>query len=142
MSGHNVNYGAGNVDLGSGARMNDGYVVRGPGLQTATPIDSADSIAVTNFSNSWIRGTITIDTALCIDMIGNYSCAILFNLTLIKKNERAYRFGKERETISYALGKNVMANNLTWLGRMLNKILDFFEKDHSILTVHREGTLN
>lgn len=87
-------------------------------------------------------GRLFYNTALCIDMIGNYSCAILFNLTLIKKNERAYRFGKERETISYALGKNVMANNLTWLGRMLNKILDFFEKDHSILTVHREGTLN
>ena len=71
MSGHNVNYGAGNVDLGSGARMNDGYVVRGPKLQTATPIDSADSIAVTNFSNSWIRGTITIDPAFTATTTGN-----------------------------------------------------------------------
>lgn len=71
MSGHSIAYGAGNVDLGSGNRMNDGYVVRGPGLQTATPIGNADSIAVTNFSNNWIRGVITIDPAFTGTTTGN-----------------------------------------------------------------------
>lgn len=69
--GHSVNYGAGNVDLSAVSRMNDGYVVRGPGANIATPIDSADSIAVTNFSNSWVRGIITIDPAFTGTTTGN-----------------------------------------------------------------------
>lgn len=69
--GHSVNYGAGNVDLSSVSRMNDGYVVRGPGVQIATPIDSADSIAVTNVSTTWVRGIITIDPTYTGTTTGN-----------------------------------------------------------------------
>lgn len=75
--------------------------------------------------------------AFCLDKIGNYACAVLFNLTLIKSSEKAYRFGKEGESISYSLGKNLIADNLTIAGKCLNSILDFFEKDHSILTVKK-----
>lgn len=75
--------------------------------------------------------------AFCLDKIGNYACAVLFNLTLIKSSEKAYRFGKEGESISYSLGKNLIADNLTIAGKCLNSILDFFEKDHSILTVEK-----
>ena len=73
--------------------------------------------------------------AFCLDKIGNYACAILFNITLIKSSEKAYRFGKTGETISYCIGKNLLVDNLTIAGKALNSILDFFEKDHSILTV-------
>ena len=76
MAGHNVNYGAGNVDLGSTARMNDGYVVRGPGLQNAAPVDPADSVAVSNVSSTWIRGVITIDPAFTGTTTGNTAFAI------------------------------------------------------------------
>ena len=78
-------------------------------------------------------------TAFSIDKIGNYACAVLFNLTLLIKNESVYRFGKEGETISYALGKNYMSKNLNWLGRMLCRVLDLFEKDHVVKTIQREG---
>lgn len=76
-------------------------------------------------------------TAFCLDKIGNYACAVLFNLTLIKSSEKSYRFGKVGETISYSIGKNLIADNLTIAGKCLNSILDFFEKDHSILTVKK-----
>ncbi len=76
MAGHSVNYGAGNVNLSATSRMNDGYVVRGPGLQTAVPVDSADSIAVTNFSSSWVRGIITIDPAFFGTTTGNTSFVV------------------------------------------------------------------
>lgn len=76
MSGHSVNYGAGNVDLSAGVRMNDGIVVRGPGLQTAIPVGLADSVAVSNVSTSWVRGVITIAPAFTGTTTGNTSFAI------------------------------------------------------------------
>lgn len=76
MSGHSVNYGAGNVDLSSVSRMNDGYVVRGPGLQNAIPVDQADSIAVSNVSTTWVRGIITIDPAFTGTTTGNTAFVI------------------------------------------------------------------
>lgn len=73
--------------------------------------------------------------AISIDIWGNFVMAPLFNVVLIKKNSSCYRFGKEGETISSSLGKNVVANNLTIIGKGLNKILDIFEKDHSIKSI-------
>lgn len=77
--------------------------------------------------------------AVSIDKVGNYACAVLFNLTLIIKNEKAYRFGKEGQTISSALGHNVLSNNLSKLGILLNRLLNLFEKDHAIKAVNEEG---
>lgn len=76
MAGHSVNYGPGSVDLTSISRMNDGYVVRGPGAQTATPVNPADSIAVTNVSSTWVRGIITINPAYAGTTTGNTAFAI------------------------------------------------------------------
>ena len=73
--------------------------------------------------------------AISIDMIGNFACAILFNSFLLKKNESRYRFGKVGETISSALGKNVIEGNLSIVGVVLNGLLNLFEKDHSIKSI-------
>lgn len=73
--------------------------------------------------------------ALSIDIWSNFVMAPLFNMILLKRNSCYYRFGKEHETISSALGKNVLGNNLTIIGKGLNKLLDLFEKDHSIKAV-------
>jgi|SRR5690606_12591199 len=70
--------------------------------------------------------------ALTIDILGNYVCAVLFNAILIKKNASMYHFGKQNETISYALGKNLIANNLTIFGKILCAILDYIDKDHCL----------
>ena len=68
--------------------------------------------------------------AVSLDVLGNFVCAILFNLTLIKKNESAYRFGKQGETISSVLGKNQAADNLTNAGKILAKILNLIDNNH------------
>ena len=74
--GHSVNYGAGNMDLSAGNRVNDGYTVRGPGVQNAIPVDSVDSIAVSNVSSTWVRGIITIDPAFVGTTTGNTTFVI------------------------------------------------------------------
>lgn len=76
-----------------------------------------------------------INLALAIDVWANFVMAPMFNMLLLKRNKSCYRFGKVGETISSSLGKNVLANNLSFLGRALNKLLDFFEKDHSIKSI-------
>lgn len=76
-----------------------------------------------------------INIALSLDVFGNYACSVLFNRVLIKSNTKAYRFGKEGETISSALGKNVIANNLTFLGKCLNSFLNFLDANHSIKSI-------
>lgn len=79
--------------------------------------------------------------ALSVDKLGNYSCAVLFNLCLLKQNERMYRFGRDGETISSCLGKNLKLNNLNDVGLFLNKILNFFEKDHAIKSIDSETSI-
>lgn len=76
MSGHSVNYGAGNVDLSASSRLNDGYIVRGVGLQIATPAGLASSVAVSNVSTTWVRGIITIAPAFTGSTAGNTAFAI------------------------------------------------------------------
>ena len=46
------------------------------------------------------------------------------------KIDRGYEFGKENETISSALGKNERDNTLSKKGKLLVKILDFFDENH------------
>lgn len=79
-----------------------------------------------------------LNMAISLDILGNYVCSILFNLTLIKKNDKAYRFGKEGETISSALGKNLLAGNLTLIGRTLNSALNFLDRNHSIKSINNQ----
>lgn len=70
-----------------------------------------------------------------IDMLGNVICGDLFNVTLIKKD--GYQFGKLGDTISYAVGKNILTNKLTIAGLILNSFLNLFEKDHALKAVNK-----
>lgn len=72
---------------------------------------------------------------IAIDQLGNVVCQHLFNLTLIKKE--GHLFGNEDETISSVLGKNIQANTLSSVGRLLNFLLNIFEKDHSIKSIDK-----
>lgn len=76
-----------------------------------------------------------MDLAVAKDQYGNALLRYLFNDFLRKKN--GYRFGNIDETISSALGKNHAAGTLTWLGRLLDNILNAFEKEHSIKSIDK-----
>ena len=70
-----------------------------------------------------------------IDMLGNIVCGDLFNLLLIKKG--GYQFGKLKDTVSYAVGRNILINKLTIIGILLNYFLNLFEKDHALKAVSK-----
>jgi hypothetical protein len=74
--------------------------------------------------------------ARSIDQMGNVACQHLFNDILIKKG--GYRFGNEDETISSVLGKNQLTNTLTWLGRRLNGLLHWMDRNHSINSIEAD----
>lgn len=67
-------------------------------------------------------------TAVSIDIWANREFRTLWNTKF--KTENGYEFGKDRETISSALGKNERNNTLTKLGKILVKILDFLDNNH------------
>jgi len=68
--------------------------------------------------------------AISKDRQGNVLCQYLFNMLLRKR--KGYKFGNGKETISSVIGKNKKANTLTMIGKMLDAVLDKFEKNHSI----------
>lgn len=74
------------------------------------------------------------DLAISIDQYGNGLSRYLFNLVLIKKNA-AHKFGNIDETISSVIGKNKLANTLTWLGVAVDIMLDSLDPDHSIKAI-------
>lgn len=74
--------------------------------------------------------------AVGVDQLGNVVCKHLFNITLIKKD--GYRFGNEDETISSVVGKNKKANTLTIVGRLLDKLLDIIDRNHSIDAIEED----
>lgn len=71
--------------------------------------------------------------ALTIDQSGNVVCAPLFNGILLKRG--GHPFGDEDETISSAVGRNKKKGTLTWLGRLFDKFLSLFEKNHSLKSI-------
>lgn len=71
--------------------------------------------------------------ALAIDILGNVVCGDMFNAFFIKHG--GYYFGKQRETISSALGKNLQRGTLTKAGRLLAAILDFIDPNHCIKSI-------
>ena len=71
--------------------------------------------------------------AIAKDQYGNALCSFLFNDTLIKKN--GYKFGNIDETISSVIGKNKELGTLTYLGRILDMILDVFDSNHSLKSI-------
>jgi hypothetical protein len=71
--------------------------------------------------------------ALSIDQTGNAICGKLFDLTLRTKD--GYAFGEPDRTISYALGRNKLMNTLTNTGKVLDKLLDIIDKEHTLNAV-------
>jgi len=67
------------------------------------------------------------------DQYGNALCKYLFNDVLITKD--GYKFGNIDETISSCIGKNRVKGTLTFVGRLLDRILDKIEPNHSILSI-------
>ena len=67
-------------------------------------------------------------TALSLDIWANKEFRTLWNTQL--RIAGGYKFGKENETISSALGKNQRDKTLTICGKILVAILDFLDKNH------------
>ena len=78
--------------------------------------------------------------ALSIDQLGNVVMSELLNITLIKKG--GYKFGNPDETISGVIGKNYLKESLSPVGRILDNILNLFEKDHSINAIEGDEYSN
>lgn len=74
--------------------------------------------------------------AISIDQSGNVFCKELFNDVLIRP--KGHPFGNEDETISSVLGKNKLGNTLTWAGKLLDKLLNVFERDHSVISIEHD----
>ena len=74
--------------------------------------------------------------AISIDQSGNVFCKELFNDALIKP--KGHSFGNEDETISSVLGKNKVNNTLTWAGKLLDSLLNVFERNHSIISIEHD----
>jgi hypothetical protein len=75
--------------------------------------------------------------AIGIDQLGNVVCAKLFNLTLIYSSS-IHKFGNIDETISSVIGKNKRSNTLTMTGRLLDKLLDAIDRNHSIDAIEED----
>lgn len=71
--------------------------------------------------------------ALVRDCYGNVYCKDLFNRVLI--TEKGYRFGKRKETISSALGKNKLKGTFRKPGEVLDSILNDLDPDHSVNSI-------
>ena len=74
--------------------------------------------------------------AVSIDQLGNVIMQELFDDLLIKPY--GYKFGNEDETISSVIGKNKLMNTLTRAGKLLDWILNIFEKDHSVKNIENK----
>lgn len=85
------------------------------------------------------RGSINkylFEEAFEIDVFANRSFRTLWNATL--KVSGGYSFGKPGETISSALGKNKRDGKLSIAGKVLDFILDIFDKNHSLKSINDE----
>jgi hypothetical protein len=71
------------------------------------------------------------DVCIGLDQLGNVVCAKLFNITLTKTKH----FGNPDETISSAIGRAKLSNQLTWTGKALDWFLNLFDYNHSIKSI-------
>lgn len=78
-------------------------------------------------------GEYTLKIAISIDQLGNVIMQHLLNLLWIKKG--GYKFGNRDETISSALGRNKVLGTLTSFGRLMDKILDLLDPNHSLNSI-------
>jgi len=89
-------------------------------------------LTIINFFVVWDKGYF-LSTAINIDKFANREFRATWNKYL--KTENGYKFGKETETISSALGKNKRDNTLTKTGRLVCNVLDFLDKNHCIKSI-------
>ncbi len=76
-----------------------------------------------------------VEVALVLDEAGNVVMQHLLNDTLLVKNANTYFFGNKKETISSVIGKNSLTDTLSFLGKALNALLNFIDKDHSLNSI-------
>jgi hypothetical protein len=72
--------------------------------------------------------------ALGINQTSNRAFSVFFNDIMIK-DDSIHSFGDIDETLSSVLGKNKLKNNLTIFGRILDFILNIFDKNHTIESI-------
>jgi len=75
--------------------------------------------------------------ALGINQISNRAFNVFFNDIMIK-DDSIHSFGDIDETLSSVLGKNKLKNNLTIFGRILDFILNIFDKNHTIESIDKQ----
>lgn len=78
--------------------------------------------------------------ALSIDIGANAAFSSMLNAYFLKSNG-GYYFGERGETISSALGKNLMLNKLTWIGKGLAGILNLLDENHCYKSIKDEAYL-
>jgi 8-oxo-dGTP diphosphatase len=94
------------------------------------PIGFAYSLITTFVKSGWKAvDHYLFKCAIASDQHGNVYLAKLFNDTLRKQG--GYAFGHEDKTISHVLGINKRMGKLTLLGRVIERILDLIDPNHS-----------
>lgn len=87
-----------------------------------------------NLKEGWVNiNAKAYAMAISKDKYENVVCGELFNATLIKNSKNL--FGSHRQTVSTVLGINLKSGNLTITGRILNYILNMFDKNHAIKSI-------
>lgn len=100
---------------------------------------SVINMAVVLYKNSRVRGFFRVidrylyEEAYAIDVFANRSFRTLWNTVLKKRG--GYSFGKSGETISSALGKNKRDGTLSIVGKLIDWVLNIFDKDHSLKSI-------
>lgn len=78
-------------------------------------------------------GEYLLRIAVSIDQLGNVMMSHLLNVLWTKK--QGYKFGNRDETISSAIGRNKQLGTLTAAGRLIDKILDMIDPNHSLNSI-------
>jgi len=82
-----------------------------------------------------------LELALALDNAGNVFMQHVLNDALLIRNEKTYLFGNKMETISSVIGKNLVTHTLSPVGILLNRLLHWIDKDHSLNSINYEVRL-
>jgi len=82
-----------------------------------------------------------LELALALDNAGNVLMQHVLNDALLIRNEKTYLFGNKMETISSVIGKNLVTHTLSPAGLLLNQLLHWIDKDHSLNSINYEVKL-
>ena len=82
-----------------------------------------------------------LELALALDNAGNVLMQHVLNDALLIRNDKTYLFGNKMETISSVIGKNLITHTLSPAGLLLNQLLHWIDKDHSLNSINYEVRL-